>query len=75
MRFHQQRNDKGSELVAESANVIYPSSFVFVCSFVYNVKNVARVSHIYFNLRNNVLVAVAGTVTLPWARPQMLRVS
>lgn len=35
---------KGSELVVESANVIYP---VFFSSFVYNFKNVARVSHIY----------------------------
>lgn len=36
---------KGSELVVESANVIYPlSSFVVL---FYNFKNVARVSHIY----------------------------
>lgn len=35
---------KGSELVVESASVIYPSSF---CSLFITFKNVAQVSHIY----------------------------
>lgn len=36
---------KGSELVVESASVIYPSSSF--CSLFITFKNVAQVSHIY----------------------------
>lgn len=66
---------KGSELVVESANVIYPlSSFVVLFITLRTWHESLIYIFIYFNLGKSVQVPCWSAVTLPWPRPQRLRV-
>lgn len=67
---------KGSELVVESANVIYPlSSFVVLFITLRTWHESLIYIFIYFNLGKSVQVPWRGAVTLPWPRPRRLQVS
>lgn len=67
---------KGSELVVESANVIYPlSSFVVLFITLRTWHESLIYIFIYFNLGKSVQMSRWGAVTLPWPRLQRLQVS